>query len=326
MKKTKTFAAVVAMAFAFSTPAGAQTDALPAQSINIVVGYAAGGSTDIVARIIGKALSERVARPVIVLNKPGASGTTAAAEVSRAKGDSNTLLMFTTPMLLAHHISKDIRLDPSKDLAPVATIYDLPNVLTVNKERNPAVKNLQDLIGLAGKKPGGLNYGSGGTGSIGHMAVEDLKTRRKFEAQHIPYKGGSAAVADLLGGQIDLVNADLVAVLPHIRSGKLTALAVGTAQRVSVLPDTPTVAEQGVPGFTAVAWGGLMAPKSMPPQVVDRLSREIRDILKDEGIRAQLLNAGAFAVYGTPTEMANRLKDDDQHWGQVARSNRITAD
>lgn len=304
----------------------AQTNDLPSQPINIVVGYAAGGSSDTVARIVGKALSERLGRSVIVTNKPGASGTTAAAEVGRAKPDSNTFLMFTTPMLLAKHVYKGIRLDVTRDLTPIAMVYDLPNVVAVNSERSPDIKNLQSLIDHARRQPKGISFGSGGTGSIGQLAIEDLKTKKKFEVQHIPYKGGAPAVMDLIGGQIDMVNADMIAVLPHIRSGKLRAVAVGSAKRLSILPDVPTLAEQGMPGFTAVAWGALLGPKSTPPGIVALLDKEIREILKDEGIKVQLLNVGAIVAYGSPEETAKRLHEDDQRWGEVARASGISLD
>lgn len=304
--------------------AWAQTSDLSPQPINIVVGYAAGGSTDTVARIVGKALSERLGRTVIVTNKPGASGTTAAAEVGRANSDSNTFLMFTTPMLLAKHVYKGIRLDVTQDLVPISMVYDLPNVVAVNSERSSNINNLQNLVDYARKKPQGISFGSGGAGSIGHLAIEDLKKRKSFEAQHIPYKGGAPAVVDLIGGQIDMVNADMIAVLPHIRGGKLRAVAVGSAERLSILPDVPTVAEQGVPGFTAVAWGALLGPKSTPPRVVALLDKEIREILKDAAVKAQLLNSGAIVAYGGPDETAKRLREDDQRWGQVARTSGIS--
>lgn len=315
---------VCATAASAQSPATAQTNDLSTQPINIVVGYAAGGSTDTVARIVGKALSERLGRTVVVTNKPGASGTTAAAEVGRANPDSNTFLMFTTPMLLAKHVYKGIRLDVTQDLAPIAMVYDLPNVVAVNSERSPGIKSLQNLIDHARKTPQGISFGSGGAGSIGHLAIEDLKQKKNFSAQHIPYKGGVPAVVDLIGGQLDMVNADMIAVMPHLRSGKLRAVAVGSAERLSLLPDVPTVAEQGVPGFTAIAWGALLGPKSTPPQTVALLDKEVREILKDEGVKAQLLNAGAIVAYGGPEATAKRLREDDQRWGQVARSLNIS--
>ncbi|SPD68311.1 ABC transporter substrate-binding protein (plasmid) [Cupriavidus taiwanensis] len=303
-----------------------RADDLSARPINIIVGYAAGGSSDTVARILGKALAERLGRPVVVTNKPGASGTTAAAEVGRAKPDSNTFLLFTTPMLLAKHVYKDVRLDVTTELTPISTVYDLPNVIAVSTTHSPDVRTLTDLIKKAGMRVGGLNFGSGGTGSIGQLAIEDLKSRMKFNAQHVGYKGGAPAVMDLLGGQIDMVNADMVAVLPHIRSGKLRAIAIGTAQRVSILPNTPTIAEQGVPGFTSVAWGALLGPKDVAPQVVARLDKEVREILKSDAIKAQMLNAGAIVAYSGPSETARRLREDDQRWGKVARNAGVSAD
>jgi len=308
-----------------SCPAWAhQHDVLSQQPINIVVGYAPGGSTDTVARIIGKALSDNLNHAVIVTNKPGASGTIAASEVARAKPGSNMFLMFTTPMLLAKYVYKDVRVDIKQDLAPISMIYDLPNVLTVNHDRNPEIKNLQDLVDYAHKQPHGVTFGSGGSGSIGQLSVEDLKTKLGFKAEHIPYKGGAPAVMDLLGGQIDMVNADMIAVLPHIRSGKLHAVAIGSVRRLDALPDTPTVAEQGVPGFTALAWGALLGPKTTPTPVVELLNKSIAEVLNDENVRQQLLNAGAIVAPGGPAETTKRLSEDDERWGGVAKATGIS--
>lgn len=311
---------IFAVALLSAGTAWAQANNLPPQPINIIVGFAAGGSTDTVARIVGKELSERLKRTVVVVNKPGASGTIAAAEVGRAKPDSNTFLMMTTPTLLARHVYKDIRFDVTQELTPISIVYDMPNVLVVNKKHTPEVNNLQDVIQFARKKPGGVSFGSGGTGSMGQLLVEDLKKNQKFEAEHIPYQGGAPALMALLGGQIDMVSSESVAALPHIRSGKLHAVAVGSAERLNMFPGTPTFAEQGMPGFTSVAWGSFLGPKSIPPQTVALLTKEMREILNDPKVRDQLLKAGAIAVYGDPEQTARRLREDDKRWGDVARN------
>jgi tripartite-type tricarboxylate transporter receptor subunit TctC len=299
--------------------APAWADTWPSKPIKLVVPFPAGGPTDTASRILGQQLAERLKQPVVVENKPGASGAIAAVQVAKAPGDGYTFMMLATPTLLAPHMYKNVGYDSTRDFVPVATVYDLPIVMVVNPSLMPTVTDVQKLVTHAKARPGQISYTSSGTGSFGHLSMELLKQLGSFDMQHIAYKGGVPAITDTIGGQVPMMYADLVAALPHIRSGKLRALAVGSPQRVSVLPEVKTVAEQGFKGFDAVSWGGLLAPPGTPNEVVERVSREVAAVLADKGVQEKLLNAGAIAHYEPPKQMAVRLKTDYDKWGKVIR-------
>lgn len=302
----------------------AQAPAYPNKVIKLIVPFPPGGPTDTVSRIVGQKLSERLKQPVVIENRAGASGTIAASFVAKSAPDGYTLMMLATPTLLAPHLYKKAGYAIQTDFTPVATVYDLPIVVVVNPTLMPTVTDLQKLITHAKAQPGKLNYTSSGTGSFGHLSMELLKAQGQFDMQHVPYKGGVPAITDLIGGQVPLMYADLVAALPHIQSGKLRAIAVGSPKRVAVIPDVKTVAEQGFSGFDAVSWGGLLAPAGTPADVIARLSGELQQILADKGVQEKLLNAGTFAAYQEPEKMATRMRKDDEKWGNVIRSKGIS--
>ena len=319
---------VIALALAAIGAAGTApvlAQAWPTKTIKLIVPFPPGGPTDTASRIVGQKLAERLKQPVVVENRAGASGTIAASFVAKSPADGYTLMMLATPTLLAPHLYSSVTYDTAKDFAPVATVYDLPIVMVVNPTVLPDVGSLAQMIDKAKAEKGKLNYTSSGPGSFGHLTTEMLKDLGKFEMQHVPYKGGTPAVTDLLGGQVPMMYADLVAALPHIQSGKLRAIAVGSPQRVSLLPDVKTVAEQGFPGFDAVSWGGLLAPAGTPKDVVDRLSAEVKQILADKDVQARLLNAGAIAAYQAPADMTARIRGDFDKWGKVVRERKIVA-
>jgi tripartite-type tricarboxylate transporter receptor subunit TctC len=318
MRKTFSFArltrraAILCVLPLFAAQAGAQ--AWPSKPIKLIVPFPAGGPTDVASRIVGQQLAE---------NKPGASGAIAAAQVGKTAGDGYTFMMLATPTLLAPHLYKSVDYDVTKDFVPVATVYDLPIVMVVNPTLMPTVTDVQKLITHAKARPGELSYTSSGAGSFGHLSMELLKQLGGFDMQHVAYRGGVPAITDTIGGQVPMMYADLVAALPHIKSGKLRAIAVGSPQRVSVLPDVKTVAEQGFKGFDAVSWGGLLAPPGTPKEVVERVSREVAAILTDKGVQERLLNAGAIAHHQPPQQMAARIKTDSEKWGKVIRDKGI---
>ncbi len=319
---------VIALALAAIGAAGTApvlAQAWPTKTIKLIVPFPPGGPTDTASRIVGQKLAERLKQPVVVENRAGASGTIAASFVAKSPADGYTLMMLATPTLLAPHLYSSVTYDTAKDFAPIATVYDLPIVMVVNPTSLPGVTSLAQMIDKAKAEKGKLNYTSSGPGSFGHLTTEMLKDLGKFEMQHVPYKGGTPAVTDLLGGQVPMMYADLVAALPHIQSGKLRAIAVGSPQRVSLLPDVKTVAEQGFPGFDAVSWGGLLAPAGTPKDVVDRLSAEVKQILADKDVQARLLNAGAIAAYQAPADMTARIRGDFDKWGKVVRERKIVA-
>ena len=305
-----------------AAPVAAQQD-WPARPIKLIVPFPPGGPTDTASRVVGQKLAERLKQPVVVENRAGASGTIAAQFVAKSAPDGYTLMMLATPTLLAPHLYKAAGYDVAKDFASVASVYDLPIVVVVNPTVLPDVKTLPDLIAKAKAEKGQLNYTSSGPGSFGHLTMEMLKDLGGFDMQHIAYKGGTPAVTDLLGGQVPVMYADLVAALPHIQSGKLRAIAVGSPQRVVQLPDVKTVAEQGFKGFDAVSWGGLLAPAGTPKPVVDRVSAEVKQILADKDVQERLVKAGAAAAYGDPAQMASRIRTDFDKWGKVIRDKNV---
>ena len=304
--------------------ASAHAQAWPTRMIKLVVPFPAGGPTDTASRIVGQRLAERLGQPVVVENRAGASGSIAAAQVAKSPADGYTLMMLATPTLLAPHLYKEAGYDTVKDFTPVATVYDLPIVVVVNPAQMPSVTDLQKLITHAKARPGQLNYTSSGAGSFGHLSMELLKQMVGFEMQHIPYKGGVPAITDTIGGQVPLMYADLVAALPHIQTGKLRAIAVGSPQRVAMLPDIKTIAEQGFKGYEAVSWGGLLAPSGTPKAVVDRIATEVQQILAEKDTQDKLLTAGAIAAYQASDKMARRIQQDYVKWGAVIRDKGIS--
>jgi tripartite-type tricarboxylate transporter receptor subunit TctC len=301
-------------------------DAWPASLIKLIVPFPAGGPTDTASRIVGQKLAERLKQAVVVENRPGASGSIAALQVMKAEPDGYTLMMLATPTLLAPHLYKKAGYDTVKDFAPVATVYDLPIVVVVNPTQLPDVTDLRKLIANAKAQKTPLNYTSSGAGSFGHLSMELLKQMGGFDMQHVPYKGGVPAITDTIGGQVPVMYADLVAALPHIKAGKLRAIAVGSPQRVAMLPDVPTIAEQGFKGYEAVSWGGLLAPSGTPKAVVERLASEIRQILAEKETQEKLLNAGAIARFQDPAQMGQHLQQDYAKWGQLIRDKSIASE
>lgn len=304
----------------------ALADAWPSRPIKLVVPFPAGGPTDTASRILGQKLAERLKQPVVVENRAGASGSIAAKQVMDSPADGYTLMMLATPTLLAPHIYKKTGYDTVKNFTPVATIYDLPIVVVVNPAQMPSVTDVQRLITHAKARPGQINYTSSGPGSFGHLSMELLKELGQFEMQHVPYKGGVPAITDTIGGQVPVMYADLVAALPHIQSGKLRAIAVGSPQRVAMLPQVKTIAEQGFKGFDAVSWGGLLAPLGTPKEVVARLNKEVTEILADKAVQEKMLTAGAIANYQSAERMAARIQGDYDKWGRVIRNKSIGVD
>jgi tripartite-type tricarboxylate transporter receptor subunit TctC len=298
--------------------------AWPAKPITLIVPFPPGGPTDVASRIVAQKMSVALKQNIVIDNRSGASGTVGAAAAARAPSDGYTFVMLATPTLLASHLYGPTSYDIFKNFTPVGSVYDLPIVLVVNPKSLPDVTDLQGLIAKAKAEGGKLNYTTAGAGSFGHLTTEQLKTIGKFDMQHVPYRGSAPAVTDLIGGQVPAMFSDLVGVLPHIRAGKLRAIAVGSGQRVSLLPDVKTVAEQGFPGFDATSWGGLLAPAGTPKDVIDRMSAELKTALADRQVQEKLESVGSFAAYRTPEKTGTRMRQDFERWGKVIRDNKIT--
>ena len=305
---------------------GARAQSWPAKPIKLIVPWPPGGPTDTGSRIVGLALADRLGQPVVVENRPGASGSIAYQQVIKTPGDGTTFVMLATPTMLAPHLYKSASYHPVNDLLPVGMVYDLPIVLVVNAASLPKVTDLAGLIAEAKSRGGKLDYTSAGPGSFGHLSMEMLKHQGGFDAQHIAYKGSAPAMNDLLGGQVPVMFSDLVAALPHIKSGKLRALAVGSPKRVDIVPDVKTVAEQGFRGFEAVSIGAMMAPKGTPAAAIDRMSSELKAVLAQKDVQDRLVGAGCYAHYMTPAETGRYVTAEFDKWGKVIKDNKLTVE
>lgn len=293
----------------------------PSRVIKLIVPVAPGGGADAVARMVTEKMSLSLGVPIIIDNKAGASGSIAAMEVARATPDGYTLMQCFVATHSTNPAVLKIRYDPVADFAPVGMMAQTSNVLVVG-EKNKA-KNLQDFLALARAKPGGMSFSSAGNGSATHLIMEYLENQSKVDLVHVPYKGAAPAMQDLLGGQVDAMFPSLTTALPHIRSGKLRALAVASSKRDPVLPDVPTVTEQGFAGFSAIQWWGLCAPARTPEPVVARLNKALNDALALPEIKARLHEMAAEPTPLTPLQFGNFLKAEVAKWTQLVRETHL---
>jgi tripartite-type tricarboxylate transporter receptor subunit TctC len=309
--------------FAVAFSANAQT--YPSRPIRFVVPYPAGGPLDTVARLLAQKVSESVKQPVIVDNKPGAGGNIGAADVAKAPPDGYTLLMGA---VATHAINPtlyaSIPYDPIRDFTPIMQVASTPNVLVVNPSI-PA-STVKEFIAYAKANPNKLNFGSGSTGSAGHLAGELFKTMAGVEMTHIPYKGAAPAMTDLIGGQIQLMFDNLASSLAQVRAGKVKAIAVTTAKRTALAPDLPTIAESGLPGFDISTWFGIFAPGGIPKDVAARLHEEFARALAQPDVREKMLNLGAEPVGSTPEQFAAYIKAEADKYAGVIRASGAKAD
>ncbi len=297
-------------------PAVAQTD-WPAKPVRIVVPFAPGGTTDITARIIAEELTQSLKQTFIVENRAGAGGNIGAAEVAKAASDGYTFLMGTPgTQAINQFLYPKMPYDTAKDFAPVSLVVRVPNVLLVHP--GVGVKTIAELIARAKARPGALSYGSPGNGTTGHLSTELFKTRAQVFITHIPYRGSNPMLLDLMGGQVQMAIDNLPSALPHIRSGKLLALAVTSEQRSAQLPDVPTLAS-ALPGYAAESWFVLMAPANTPATIVNRLSAEVDRIVKKPDVVERFKNLGAEPVGGTPAQLAQFIAAEVRKWDQVVK-------
>lgn len=311
------------LAAMFASGALAQA-AFPSRPITFMVGFAPGGGTDTAARILAKRFAETMGQPVVVDNRTGAGGNIANEVLARAAPDGHTVLLVSPgPMVVAPHMIAKLPYDALRDFVPIGMAVTFPNVLVVNA--SVPANSLADFVKLANAKPEGLNYGSSGIGNIGHLSGELLRMMAKANIVHVPYKGGAPAMTDLLGGQIAGIFATPVTAGPHIKAGKLRALAVTSAARSPSMPEVPTVAESGYPGYEALNWYGLIAPAKTPREVVERWSRELTTALAIPAIREQLMSHGMEPSPSTGEEFARYIKREYDIWGRVVKEAKITA-
>ena len=293
----------------------------PTRPLRIVVPYAAGGSTDVLARMVGQKLTAVLGQPVVIDNRTGAGTIIATEIVARAAPDGYTLLMATPPLTIAAALYEKLPFDTARDFAAVTNIAATGHVLVVH----PAVpaQSVKELVALAKANPGKFAFGSSGVGGASHLAVELFRSMAGIELVHVPYKGGSLAVTDLLGGRLTLMFANLTTVQGHIKTGRVRALAIGTAQRSVVVPDLPTVAAAGVPGYEANNWNGVVAPAGTPRAVIERLRREIKAAVDAPEMRERLLQNAFEPIADTPAEFARYLATERVKWGKVVREAQV---
>jgi tripartite-type tricarboxylate transporter receptor subunit TctC len=306
---------------AFQALAGAQTnDTFPSRTLRIVVPYPPGGASDIISRLMAEKMAPGMGQSIVVENRPGAGGNIGADAVAKAAPDGYTLLMGNIgPNAMSPGLYKSLPFDPVKDFTTISMVSSVPIVLVVNPNVVP-VHNVQELIAYATKANPTLAYASAGNGSSNHLAMELFKSLAKIDLQHVPYKGGGPAMIDLLGGQVGVAFDTLPVVLPHVRSGKLRALAIAGTTRTSLLPDVPTVAESGVAGYAASSWGGIMAPAGVPPRIVARLQQEVVKVLRMTDVKERLASQGIEVVESTPLEFSNFVKAEISKWSGVIKT------
>jgi tripartite-type tricarboxylate transporter receptor subunit TctC len=288
----------------------------PSKPVRIIVPFAPGGGSDFTGRLVAAKLSERLGAQFIVENRPGAGGNLGATEVVKAPADGYTLLIISASYTVNPSVYK-LSFDPVNDITPIIQISGGPYVVAVH----PSVKanTLAEFIELAKREPQKLAYGSSGNGSIMHVASEYFLDAAKIKVLHIPYKGTGPALQDTLGGQVQLIFGAVPTTLPHVKAGRLHALAVTTDRRIAAAPELPTVAESGFPGYEVTNWHGLVGPKGMPKEVVDRLNREVNELVKGDDMKKNLANDGLEPAGGSPARFAEILKNEAARWAKVVR-------
>lgn len=309
-------AVLCALAFAAVSHA-ALAQSYPARPIRLVVSFAPGGGVDLVARLFGQKLAEAWGQQVVIDNRPGAGGNVSAEFVARSPPDGYTLYLSSASVVVNASLYRNLPYDPIRDFAPITQLVAVQNILVAHPSL-PA-KNVRELIALARRAPGQINYASTGSGSSGHLTMEMLRSMAGIELTHVPYKVIGQTTADLLSGQISLWFPTMPSVLPHIKAGKITALAVAGAKRSSALPAVPTVAESGLPGFEASTWYPLLAPAATPPAIIDKLNAQLVAILKTAEVQERLAGQGMEPVGSTPAQLASHLKSELTKWEKVVR-------
>jgi len=294
----------------------ARAQTYPSRPVRLIIGYPPGGSADVTARLMGQWLSERLGQPFVIESRPGAGTNIATEAVVRAAPDGYTLLLVAPANAINASLYDKLNYDFIRDIAPVAGLIRFPNVMEVNP--SVPVKTVPEFIAYAKANPGKLNMASSGNGSTIHVSGELFKMMTGVHMVHVPYRGGAPALADMLGGQVQVMFDNVPTSLEHIRAGKLRALAVTSAARSEVLPDLPTVGDF-VPGYEASAWYGMGAPKNTPAEIIDKLNKEINAILADPKSKARLTDLGASLLAGSPADFGKLVTDETEKWSKVVK-------
>ena len=313
---------IAAFTAAACCSAAALAQTYPSKPIRLVVPFAAGGSSSIIARAFSAEMSTGLGQQFVVENKPGGGGNIAMEEVARADPDGYTLIIGHVGTLAMNpYLFEKLPYDANRDFRPIALFAKVPTIFVVH-ESVPA-KNLREFVALAKKEPGKLNYGSAGNGSAGHLAIEYLKLVTHIDIQHVPYKGTGPNLIDLVAGRTQFSAAGTPPLMPHVKAGKLRVVAVGTTQRLGVLPDVGTVAEQGYPGFETSQWYGLIGPAKLPDAIVNRLASESAKAARSAAVEKQLEPDSAEAVGSTPKEFADFIAGEQARWKEVVHKARV---
>ena len=316
---------LAALALAVAAPFTAYAQAYPAKPITVIVPFAAGGTTDILARVIGQALNKELGQSVIVDNRAGAGGNIGAQLAAKAAPDGYTLFMGTVGThAINQSLYKKMPFDPVKDFAPLTRVAMVPNLLVAHPSK--PYKTVKELIAYAKANPGKVNFGSSGSGSSIHLSGELFNALAKVDMVHVPYKGSAPAVSDLIGGQIDIMFDNMPSAIQHVRAGKLRPLAVTTARRAPELPEVPTIAEAGVPGYEATSWFGMFAPAGTPAPVVARLNGALVKVLADPEVKKKLAEQGAEPYSEKPEQFAEFIRKETAKWSKVVKDSGASAD
>jgi tripartite-type tricarboxylate transporter receptor subunit TctC len=325
MKTSRIFAAICAAMLLAAVSLTVHGQDYPNKPVRIVVPYPAGGTTDIMARLLSQKLGEGLGQPVVIDNKPGAGGGLGTALVAKSAPDGYTIGFGNIgPNAINPSIYKDLPYDAAKDFSPVSVFSTVPFILVV-PAASPA-KNLRELIDLGRASAGKLNFASVGIGSVSHVTGELFNASAGTKFVHVPYKGGAPALTGTMQGDVSLMFATSLEATPHVRSGKLRAMGISSAQRSPVTPDIPTLAEAGLPGFEVSVWFGLLGPAGMPRAIVDRLNTEIRKVLADATVRTRLADLAAVPMHTTPDEFASMIRADIAKWAKVVRDTGVKAE
>ena len=315
------FGAVLLLACTLSAFAQA---GYPDRPIRVIVPFAPGGGSDLVARYLGPRLSDRLGQPVVIDNRPAASGILGTEIVAHATPDGHTLLLVFSTHAQSAKLFRKLPYDPIKDFAPITEVIATPLVMLVH----PSVpaKTVQEFIAYAKSNPGKLNYGSSGPGSSPHLAAALLESMAGIRTTHVPYKGVAQYITAELGGEVQFSFANMFSTMPHWKSGRLRLIATAGAKRSETIPDVPTIAESGLPGYEALIWYGYMAPAKTPKAIVERLHREITGIVNTPEVRQFFVSQGNDVVAGTPAQFAKVIKDDADKWGAIGKKIGVTLD
>jgi tripartite-type tricarboxylate transporter receptor subunit TctC len=299
------------------------TTPYPAKPIRLIVPFAPGGGTDILARSLGQLLGASLGQQVIVDNRPGAGGVLGAEITAKSAPDGYTIMMVSSSYSVNPALYK-LSFDPIKDLTPISQVASVPFVLVAHP--SVPVNNLRELIALAKAKPGQLNFASSGLGSSPHLAGAYFNMRAGTQIKHIPYKGGGPAIADVMGGHVQFLFSTVVQGIPHIKAESLKAIAIGSLKRSTALPDVPTIAESGIPGYDVTNWFGILGPRDMPRQIIEKLSSEIAKHLRNPEFMARLAAEGAEPVGSSPSEFAQLISSEIEKYGRIVKETQIKVD